>query len=114
MAFRRRNAWRFVAIYKRGDLYLKRTRSFMGFLGPAGHNVYLFHHEGLSEAIILVPSKTVLAGQLLAFVDRLLNRQRRMNGRMQRFDKCRRKCGIIVMVSHRIRSGQDTGWRQDN
>ena len=28
--------------------------------------------------------------------------------------KRRRKCGIIVMLSHWIRSGEDTGWRQDN
>ena len=44
----------------------------------------------------------------------LLNPQRRMNdGKAQRSGKRRRKCGIIVMVSHCITSGQDTGWRQD-
>ena len=42
------------------------------------------------------------------------NRQRRTNGKAQCSGKRRCKCGIIVMVSHRIRSGQSTRWQQDN
>ena len=42
------------------------------------------------------------------------NRQRRMNGRAQRSNKRRKKCEIIVMALHRIRSEQDIEWRQHN
>ena len=60
MAFRRRNAWRFVEIYDRETLYSKQT----------GHDVNSLHHEGLRQAIFRVLQKSSRR-QLLALVDHL-------------------------------------------
>ena len=91
-------------------MYSKQTRRFIGSVPDTTSNHFIT--KALAKQSFQFHKKLshINFRLLIAF----FNRQRRMKNNAQRSDNRQCKCGIIVMVSHRIRSGQDTEWRQDN